>query len=484
MRSLPALVEGFGAATVAVIGDAVLDSWLSGEAHRLCREAPVPVVEVDRRTVAPGGAGNAAANVAGLGGRVRFISAAGDDPDGRQLRQALVDRGVDPGALVTTPERRTPAKRRLLAGGQLLARFDEDGGNWPDEVRRQLADRLAGELPHCDAVLVCDYGLGLLDGGPVRDVLAGAVGHALVVVDSHDPTRWSWLEPDAITPNHDELGRLLDHPLDGGDRVARVLELAGTILERSRAALVAATLDRDGAVLLERGRPAHRAYARPEPVAQTSGAGDSFAAAFTLALATGADGPAAVEAATAAAAVVCALPGTTVCTAADLTRRLGGGDRVVLDTADLAARLDAHRAAGRRVVFTNGCFDVLHRGHVSYLDQAKRLGDVLVVALNSDAGVARLKGPDRPVNPVDDRAAVLAALSCVDYLTVFDEDTPVKLLESVRPDVYVKGGDYTPDTLPEAPVVRRLGGEVHIVDYLEDRSTTRLLDRIRAEPDR
>jgi rfaE bifunctional protein nucleotidyltransferase chain/domain len=191
-----------------------------------------------------------------------------------------------------------------------------------------------------------------------------------------------------------------------------------------------------------------------------------------------------VEAATAAAAAVCALPGTTVCTAADLTRRLGGGDRVVLDTADLAARLDAHRAAGRRVVFTNGCFDVLHRGHVSYLDQAKRLGDVLVVALNSDAGVARLKGPDRPVNPVDDRAAVLAALSCVDYLTVFDEDTPVKLLESVRPDVYVKGGDYTPDTLPEAPVVRRLGGEVHIVDYLEDRSTTRLLDRIRAEPDR
>ncbi|MDQ3859822.1 MAG: D-glycero-beta-D-manno-heptose 1-phosphate adenylyltransferase, partial [Actinomycetota bacterium] len=189
--------------------------------------------------------------------------------------------------------------------------------------------------------------------------------------------------------------------------------------------------------------------------------------------------PAAAELASAAAGIVVGKPRTAVCAAAELRELLEGGTKVVEEPGRLAAVLAAHRDRGRRIVFTNGCFDILHRGHITYLSRAKTLGDVLVVGLNSDASVARLKGPGRPVNMLDDRAHVLAALSCVDLVVPFSEDTPVELVRAVRPDVFVKGGDYTREMLPEAPVVEALGGAVHLLPYVEDRSTTGIIERIR-----
>jgi D-beta-D-heptose 7-phosphate kinase/D-beta-D-heptose 1-phosphate adenosyltransferase len=256
-------------------------------------------------------------------------------------------------------------------------------------------------------------------------------------------------------------------------------EHAMALLERSGATMVAVTLDSEGAVLHRRGHRPYRSYGTPAPTGQTTGAGDTFAATFALAMAAGADPPQALDVAQAAASVVVRRTGTALCTRHDLLRELAIDTGPVLTAEQLARRVEADRAQDRRIVFTNGCFDVLHRGHVSYLQQARKLGDVLVVALNSDGSVARLKGPGRPVNSVEDRAAVLGALGCVDYVTVFDDDTPQRLLELVRPDLYVKGGDYTPEMLPETPVVERLGGQVRILDYVEDRSTTALLDRIR-----
>ena len=254
---------------------------------------------------------------------------------------------------------------------------------------------------------------------------------------------------------------------------------ADDLLAASGASLVVVTLDEDGAVLLERGRPPHRAYTERIDRPSTTGAGDSFAAAFTLALGAGADSITAVEIGVAAASVVVRERGTAVCDIGELQRSLGLVERALLTEAEMTSAIAAHRQAGRRIVFTNG-FSMLHRGHVTYLEQAKRLGDVLVLALNSDDSVRRLKGADRPLNSADDRAAVLAALSCVDHLAVFDEDSPRRLLEVVRPDLYVKGGDYTPQMLPEAPLVEQLGGSVRILPYVEDRSTTSLLERIRA----
>ncbi len=251
------------------------------------------------------------------------------------------------------------------------------------------------------------------------------------------------------------------------------------IHEQTGARIVAVTLDADGAIILERGRPPYRTYARPTHHSRAAGAGDTFAAALALGLAAGAETPAAADLASAAAAVVVGRDGTAACSSRELRERIAAGDKPVDDPSDLAARLSEHRRQGRRIVFTNGCFDILHRGHISYLSLAKSLGDVLVVGVNSDDGIRRLKGPSRPINALEDRMGVLAALSCVDLIVPFDEDTPCELIRVVRPDVFVKGGDYTRDRLPEAAIVEELGGAVQILPYLADRSTTDMIERIR-----
>jgi D-beta-D-heptose 7-phosphate kinase/D-beta-D-heptose 1-phosphate adenosyltransferase len=239
------------------------------------------------------------------------------------------------------------------------------------------------------------------------------------------------------------------------------------------------TIDQGGAVVLERGRDPYRTYARPTGDERACGAGDTYAAALTLALATGAGVPMAAELAAAAASVVVTRPGTAVCTAGELAASVGRSSKRLPDVSALGERVTALRAEGQRIVFTNGCFDLLHRGHVAYLRRAKALGDVLIVAVNGDASVRGLKGPDRPLNPLEDRLGVLEALSCIDHVVAFDEPTPAALIDVVRPDVYVKGGDYTLERLPEAAQIEALGGQVRILPYMDDHSTTGLIERMR-----
>ncbi|GGM36618.1 bifunctional protein HldE [Longimycelium tulufanense] len=474
---------------IAVLGDVILDGWLAGECHRLCREAPAPVVEVQRDVYAPGGAGNSAANLAALGARVELVGVVGADDDGRRLLGALRTLRVDTSGVLAEPGRRTMAKRRLVASDQLLARLDEgDDGTLPPARRHALVRAALRAIGRADAVLAADYGLGVC----CPELLAALREHRdelpPLVVDAHDLRPWAAVRPDVMTPNAAEALALVGNgpPAAASDeeRVAWVERRRGELLAAGGAGTAVVTLDRAGAVLVEGAgtvaHPAHRTWAEPAPAAHANGAGDTFVAAFTMAVAARLPPALAVELAQAAADVVVRRPATSVCSAAELADRLGSYRTAAVDADQLARLLAEHRAAGRRIVFTNGCFDVLHRGHVAYLNQAKRLGDVLVVAVNDDAGVARLKGPDRPVNPAADRAAVLAALSCVDHVVVFGEDTPAVLLERVRPDVYAKGGDYRAQALAEAELVRRLGGEVRILDYVPDHSTSALIRRIRA----
>ena len=250
-------------------------------------------------------------------------------------------------------------------------------------------------------------------------------------------------------------------------------------MDLTGARVAAVTLDCDGAVVCERGRPPYHIAAPPARRPRVAGAGDTFVSVLALALAAGLDTPAMAELAAAAAAVVVAKDGTAACSADELREALSAPGKCVRDRDRLAARLAYLRRQGRRVVFTNGCFDLLHRGHVAHLHQAKALGDVLVVGVNSDAGARRLKGPGRPVNALEDRLQVLAALDCVDHLIDFDGDTACDLIRALRPDVFVKGGDYAGAPLPEAPLVEALGGAVHILPYLPHRSTAGLIDRIR-----
>jgi D-beta-D-heptose 7-phosphate kinase / D-beta-D-heptose 1-phosphate adenosyltransferase len=326
-----------------------------------------------------------------------------------------------------------------------------------------------------DAVIVGDHAAGTLDG-PVLDLLSERrAGVPLLVVDAHDPRRWAPLRPDLATSSFAAAVRLLAEVPAPGERAGFVSRHARALLRASGAGVLAVTLDSHGAVVLGPDGGPHRTYARPVPPSRTA-----YVAAFTLALAARAPLAEAAETAQLAATAATRTPGTAGYDTSAPLLAGGASDQRVLAHAELVAQVAAYRAQGRRIVLTNGCFDVLHRGHVGYLEQARRLGDVLVVAVNSDDSVRRLKGPERPVNPVEDRAAVLAGLASVDHVVVFEEDTPARLIELVRPDVYVKGGDYTPEAIPEAPLVRRLGGEVHTLEFLPDRSTSEIINRIRA----
>jgi rfaE bifunctional protein nucleotidyltransferase chain/domain/rfaE bifunctional protein kinase chain/domain len=483
LTDLPARWRG---ATVLVVGDALLDGWLMGAPRRLCREAPAPVLEVERTTYAGGGAANTAVNIAALGGRSVLVAAIGEDPDGGRLRRRLDAAGVDH-RLVPARGRRTLAKRRLVAEDQIMLRFDEgDSGPLPAGAASALVAAVAAALDEgVDAVVVGDYGGGGVDDS-VRALLARRRGDIpLLVVDAHDPGPWATVRPDLVTPSFAEACRLLEcePAVVGAHRAEWAAGVADRLFALTGAPTVAVTLDADGSVVLTSELEPVRTYAQPVPASHTTGAGDAYVAAFTLALAARvplADAAAVAQLA-AAAATRTSVPGTAVCDARGLLE-VGGeaDDQGALSAADLVAEVAAHRNQGRRIVFTNGCFDVLHRGHVGYLNQARRLGDVLIVAVNSDDSVRRLKGPERPVNPAEDRVAVLAALACVDHVVVFEEDSPANLIALVRPDLYVKGGDYRPEMIPEGPLVRELGGEVLTLDYLPDRSTTKLIGRIRS----
>jgi D-beta-D-heptose 7-phosphate kinase / D-beta-D-heptose 1-phosphate adenosyltransferase len=472
---------------VLVVGDALLDGWLSGPARRLGRDGPVPVVELAECRSACGGAANTAANLAALGARVDLLAVFGDDAESRVLRSLLAEAGVATDACVIELGRTTPVKRRLMAAGHPVARYDVAPEAPPRRsTRAALADALTDALRgdrRPDAVLVADYGLGALTAEVRERLVALRADIPLLVVDGRDPLGWCDARPDVVTPNAAEAAALLGVGEPLRDRPAWAAAQRDAVVAACGGADVLLTLDVDGVVRLpaDPAEPMLRTTAHPAAQSRACGAGDTFTAAYTASLCTGLAPVEALAVAQAAADVVVAREETAVCTTGALTAQLAVADRGgLLDHRDLRAVIDEHRRRGHRIVFTNGCFDVLHRGHVTYLRQARALGDLLVVALNSDDSVGRLKGPERPVNPLADRAGVVGAIECVDLVTSFSDDTPAALIEMVRPEIYAKGGDYTPEMLPETPIVERLGGQVRVLDYLSDHSTTAIVSRIRA----
>ncbi len=476
------LIEQFTGQKILVIGDLMLDVYLSGSASRIAREAPVPIVSVQTREDVPGGAANAAVNLAALGAQVTLLTLTGDDRDGRCAIDLLTRHGVNSDTVLCDPERETIVKKRVLSNDQLLIRYDQGTTAAPPPAwEKRLIAALRGLYSTADAVLISDYGYGV-----VSDKLIAALQTLRaktpkpLVIDSKDLRRFCGLSPDAVKPNYEETARLLRFTTDDKSRrVELTLAHGSRVLKLSGARIAAVTLDSDGAILFERGKQPYRTYASATPHSRAVGAGDTYVSALTLALSIGASAGEAGEIAAAAASVVVRKDGTATCSAGELIDCFAPPQKIVGRHAALTKLLAGYRAAGKRIVFTNGCFDILHRGHVTYLAQAKQRGDVLIVGINTDTSVRRLKGRGRPINPLEDRMAVLAALDCVDHVVSIGENTPIELIKLIEPDVFVKGGNYAKANLPEAPVVESLGGIVEILPYVLDRSTSAVIRKIR-----
>jgi D-beta-D-heptose 7-phosphate kinase/D-beta-D-heptose 1-phosphate adenosyltransferase len=464
---------------VAVLGDVMLDAYVWGDVQRVSPDAPVPVVDLRRRSSAAGGAANVALNLAAAGAKVALVGIVGDDASGRALRELLAEAGVDDAGIVTDPSRRTTTKTRVVARGQQLIRLDEEDREHMEAAASPERDRLVREaLDGADGVLISDYAKGFVDGDLVRAVARTVAGPIPIVVDpkARDVARYRGCT--AITPNRAEAEAA------SGRAIASDADVTAAALAISAAcgAVQVLVTRGDRGLSLWDGRRVTHVPARAREVYDVTGAGDTVIAYFALGLAAGIEPADAAFLANAAGSVAVSKVGTTVVTPEDVVRSLETGaltSSKILDQRQARAFVERERSRGRRIVFTNGCFDLLHAGHVHLLDRAREQGDVLVVAVNSDASIRRLKGPERPLVSEGDRTRVLAALDAVGAVVVFEEDTPQALIEALHPDVLVKGGDYSVSQIVGADWVLAHGGRVATIPLVMGRSTTALVEAIR-----
>ncbi|MGP8120184.1 MAG: D-glycero-beta-D-manno-heptose-7-phosphate kinase [Xanthobacteraceae bacterium] len=486
MFDFEALAHAMVRQTVLCVGDLMLDEFVYGEVSRISPEAPAPVIAVRRSESGIGGAGNVARNVAGLGARCIFVGLAGKDAAAAALDAELARHPLIEPNIVVDPTRPTTRKVRYVSehfSTHMLRADWERAAPADGEVETALIAAALAALPRADIVLLSDYAKGVLTARVIRNVIDAArkLGKP-VIVDPKSANFAIYRGATLLTPNRKEFAEA------SRSRAATDAEMATAardlmLLADCEAMLV--TLSEHGMTLLPRdGEPVH-VPALPVKVRDVSGAGDTVAAVLAVTRAAGADWPTALRLATAGAAVAVGKQGTATVSLAELRRRilphasLAAEEKIASDDAALAARVEEWRQQGQRIGFTNGCFDILHPGHVKVLTQARAACDRLIVGLNSDASVKRLKGEGRPVQHERARAEVLAALEAVDLVVLFAEDTPLDLITRIRPDVLVKGGDYTREQVVGHEVVEAHGGSVVLIDILEGFSTTSLVARAR-----
>ncbi|MEO0512458.1 MAG: D-glycero-beta-D-manno-heptose 1-phosphate adenylyltransferase [Planctomycetota bacterium] len=483
---LNALAE-WGPFNALVVGDFMLDELLYGDAERLSPDAPVPVLRARRTEHRPGGAANVCLDLAAMMGRVSAVGLVGNDEAGRTLAGSLQNQGVDATGLVTDADRPTTVKRSLIGLAQhrhpqKMFRVDFESSDAPGErARRALLTAFEERLLDADVVCLEDYNKGVLTGGVGLELirLARAANKQIIVdpapIDGY-PARYHGAT--AITPNRSEAERAI--PGNGTPHTPDAL--ARRLLETCALDAVVLTLDKDGALLLERGSEPRSMPTIARQVYDVTGAGDMVLAGLAAARARGLGWADAVELANAAAGLEVEVFGVQPMPIerihhAVLDQR--GALRGKLRTLeDVAVEVAARRQTGQRIVFTNGCFDLLHAGHIRVLEEARAQGDMLVVGLNTDESIRRLKGVGRPINTTQDRGIVLGALRCVDAIVPFSDDTPVHLIDVLVPDVLVKGSDYREDEVVGARAVREAGGRVHFVELVPGKSTTSTIERL------
>ena len=485
MHHLIEIVEGFTHPKVALVGDYMLDRYVHGDTERISPEAPVPVFRVLGRESHPGGAGSVAMNILALGGKVSCIGVVGQDKTGEELMSMLSVAGAETASLTRLPGRPTTLKQRLVGLAQhrhrqQILRMDEESSDpLPKSVAATLRASLRSATTDCQAVALEDYDKGIFSDSTTPQLIADARSAGVPVVV--DPARISdyrrYRGATLLTPNRYEAA------LASGVEITDTASLeraARQIIQTTDADAVMITLDKEGAYLVSKSGESKTVPTRPRAVYDVAGAGDAVLAMLVVALAGGCDAADAAALANVAGGLEVERFGVVPVgkdeVLDELRRMLGLRGGKVVSRKRLAREIARRRRTGQTIVFTNGCFDLLHAGHVRYLRAARELGSCLIVAINSDDSVRRLKGPDRPVIGQAERAEMLGALECVDYVTVFEEDTPEPLLETLKPDILAKGG--TTPVVVGAEIVEAYGGEVLTLDLVEGASTTEIINRI------
>lgn len=489
-RDLLSVVQRFGVARILLVGDFMLDRYIFGDADRISPEAPVPVLRVIERLDRVGGAGSVALNVATLGAQVACCGMLGHDPFGDRVAAAIKDAGGDADGLIRVDDRPTITKTRLVGLAehrhrQQILRVDDEIARPPTAADHdRLLTVVRAGLRTADVICLEDYNKGVLAPDTCQAIVAAAreAGRPVFVDPARSPDWEKYAGASLLTPNRAELEIAL------GRRVADdELEHAGMeLLRRLDLGALLVTLGRDGALLLRADADPQRFPTTPRAVYDNTGAGDAVLAMVAVAAASGATLEEAARLANIAGGLEVSKFGCVPITRdevlADIEQGAARGRGKVRNAADLKAELDARRQRGEMVVFTNGCFDILHPGHLELLEKARALGSLLVVGVNSDASVQRQgKGDDRPIRKETDRTRMLAGLECVDYVVVFDEETPARVIEQIAPDILVKGGDWAGNVVGQEFVESR-GGRVELIQLVEGYSTTSELEKIRATP--
>jgi D-beta-D-heptose 7-phosphate kinase/D-beta-D-heptose 1-phosphate adenosyltransferase len=482
LSALQPLLQAVRGARVACVGDLMVDRYVYGEVARISPEAPIPVLRKTSAQTMLGGVGNVARNVASLGGRAGLVGVIGDDAAaGETLTLVGADAGLE-SHLVTAPGRPTTIKTRFVAAGQQLLRLDdEEAGLIDTDTEAQLVRAVEHAAKDAGVILLSDYAKGAVTPAVIEACLRAArMCGAHLIVDAKARSFMKYGAADLIKPNALELSLLTGLPTETDEEVEAAV---AAVLRACAAKAILVTRGAKGMSLAERGQPVRHIRGVPRRVFDVSGAGDTGLAALGLAIAAQAPLEAAVAFAVLASGVAVTKVGTAVVSPAELidaelAAHLGPAEAKVVTLEQAAAEAERWRAQGLKVGFTNGCFDILHRGHVAYLTQARAWCDRLVVGVNSDSSVRALKGEGRPVNDLESRALVLAGLQPVDLVAPFAEDTPIALIKAIRPDILIKGADYTVQTVVGAAEVQSWGGQVKLADIVEGYSTTAAIARM------
>ncbi len=484
---LQAVLERLARPRVLVIGDLILDRYVSGDVERISPEAPIPVLNARTTAEKLGGAGNVAANLRSMEAEVEIVGVVGQDGRGRMLSEMLAQFGVVTSGVLADPSRPTTEKTRMISGVQQVLRVDfEVSRPISDELATRILAELSARIAQAGAVILSDYGKGVL----TPKVLAGAIDLARrhgvpVLVDPKGSDYTRYRGATLITPNRKEAEEALGRKLSDRAEWPRAAQDLISIADLQAAVV---TLGAQGMFLMNRAGESVHVPTFAREVFDVTGAGDTVISHLALYIAAGLDLATAVHLANHAAGIVVAKPGAASVTRGELFERLDQHERgwrsnaKVVHGERLDAQLKLWRSQNKRIVFTNGCFDILHVGHVDYLRFARMQGDVLIVGVNDDASVRRLKGPTRPVNTLEDRMAVLAALEMVDGVTSFAEDTPANIVERVSPSVLVKGEDWRDKGVVGREWVEAHGGKVVLAPLVPGRSTTSTIERIERGP--